>query len=105
MRKPEHEPGYLRLFRKGNPHYEEEAPLVGRGVIVRHLVLPEDIADSYRVINIISEISPRISVTIMDQYHPEYRASEYPGLLRRPAIREIQKLKTYAASRVTLLRR
>lgn len=93
------------MFRQAGPVTLSRRGAAHRGVIVRHLVLPEDLAASYRVIDSISVISPSISVNIMDQYHPEYRAKEVSALKRRPAYREIEKLCSYASSRVTLIRR
>ncbi|MEW5953331.1 MAG: radical SAM protein [Bacillota bacterium] len=55
-----------------------------RGLLVRHLVMPGDLAGSRRVFEFLArEISPRTFVNIMDQYYPAYRAREYPELGRR----------------------
>lgn len=54
-----------------------------RGVLVRHLVLPEDIAGSRKVFQAISRIDPQIPISIMAQYHPCYRAINHPLIGRR----------------------
>lgn len=55
-----------------------------RGLLVRHLVLPGDLANTRRVLEFIArEISPHTYVNLMDQYYPCYRADEYPPLDRR----------------------
>jgi len=55
-----------------------------RGVLVRHLVLPEGLAGTRRIMQFIArEISIDTYVNLMDQYHPCYRASEHPPLDRR----------------------
>ena len=55
-----------------------------RGLLVRHLVLPEDIAGTEQVVSFIAEeISENTSLNIMDQYSPCYKASEHPLLNRK----------------------
>jgi putative pyruvate formate lyase activating enzyme len=55
-----------------------------RGLLIRHLVMPEEVASSEAVLKFISEeISVHSYVNIMAQYRPEYRASEYPEISRR----------------------
>jgi len=54
------------------------------GLLVRHLVLPGDLANTESVLAFLArEISRDTYVNIMDQYHPCYRAREYPELARR----------------------
>ena len=58
--------------------------LATRGLLVRHLVMPADISGSESVASFIStEVSPHSAVNVMDQYHPAYRAADYPWLKRR----------------------
>ena len=55
-----------------------------RGLLIRHLVMPGGVASSEAVLKFIAEeISADSYVNIMDQYRPEYRASEYPEISRR----------------------
>jgi len=55
-----------------------------RGLIIRHLVLPENLAGTEEVMKFISsEISKDSYVNVMDQYHPAYRAKDFPALNRR----------------------
>ncbi len=54
-----------------------------RGLLVRHLVLPGDLAGTESVLGFIArEISPDTYINLMDQYRPCYRAEEYPPLDR-----------------------
>jgi putative pyruvate formate lyase activating enzyme len=63
-----------------------------RGLLIRHLVLPNDLAGSREVMRFISEeVSKDTYVNIMFQYRPLYRADEYPELNRRPTTDECQK--------------
>lgn len=55
-----------------------------RGLLVRHLVLPEGLAGTPTVMRFLAgEISPDTYVNVMAQYRPCYRAAEYPELARR----------------------
>ncbi len=55
-----------------------------RGLIIRHLVLPENLAGTEEVMKFISsEISKDSYVNVMDQYHPAYKAKDFPALNRR----------------------
>ncbi|HEY8542496.1 MAG TPA: radical SAM protein, partial [Pseudothermotoga sp.] len=62
-----------------------------RGVFVRHLVLPNDISRTKKVFEIISSISTEIPVNVMNQYHPAYKAYNYPELSRRISQAEYMK--------------
>ncbi|HWR58254.1 MAG TPA: radical SAM protein [Thermodesulfovibrionales bacterium] len=67
----------------------DERGIALRGLLVRHLVLPEGIAGTGEAMEFIAkEISPNTYVNIMDQYHPCCTASEHPALNRRITGRE-----------------
>ena len=54
------------------------------GLLVRHLMLPAGLAGTRQVMQFLArEISPATYVNLMDQYHPCYRARDYPPLDRR----------------------
>jgi putative pyruvate formate lyase activating enzyme len=59
-----------------------------RGLLVRHLVLPNNLAATDRVIQFIANLSAHTYLNIMDQYSPEYRAYECPDLRRRATLSE-----------------
>ncbi|HOQ04977.1 MAG TPA: radical SAM protein [Anaerohalosphaeraceae bacterium] len=62
-----------------------ENGLAVRGLLIRHLVLPGGLAGSEQIFDFLAEhISPHTAVNVMDQYHPCFRADEYPPLNRRP---------------------
>lgn len=55
-----------------------------RGLMVRHLVLPNRVAGTREVLKFIAEeLSPTTYVNIMRQYRPEYRAREHKEIDRR----------------------
>lgn len=63
-----------------------------RGLLVRHLVLPGELAGTTEVMEFLaSEISENTFVNIMDQYYPAFKAFEYPELSRRISREEYRK--------------
>ena len=71
-----------------------------RGLLVRHLVLPNDITGSKAVINFIAdEISKETYLNVMDQYRPAYHADKYPELNRRITTSEYKEVIDYAFSK------
>ncbi|MEA3459200.1 MAG: radical SAM protein [Chloroflexota bacterium] len=63
-----------------------------RGLIVRHLVLPNGLAGTREVLHWIAEnLSPRVHVSLMDQYFPAYKAVGHPGLGRKITAKEYEE--------------
>jgi putative pyruvate formate lyase activating enzyme len=61
----------------------DDRGIAQRGLLVRHLVLPQQLAGTEQVLAFLAEeISPHTYLNLMDQYHPCYRADEYPPLAR-----------------------
>jgi putative pyruvate formate lyase activating enzyme len=61
----------------------DEDGLASRGLLVRHLVLPRNLAGTKQIVEFLaSEISPNTYLNLMDQYHPAYIAASYPELNR-----------------------
>jgi putative pyruvate formate lyase activating enzyme len=61
----------------------DERGVAQRGLLVRHLVLPEDLAGTGEIVRFLrDEISPDTYINVMAQYRPCYRAREYPPLDR-----------------------
>ncbi len=53
-----------------------------KGVLVRHLVLPNNLAGTEKIVKFLESLSPNFAINIMAQYHPCYKAYEYPELSR-----------------------
>ena len=65
--------------------------------MVRHLVLPNRLAGSFKIIDFIKrEISGQTYVNIMQQYNPCYRAAEFKELSRRVTLDEYLGVLEYA---------
>ncbi|HSB07367.1 MAG TPA: radical SAM protein [Thermodesulfobacteriota bacterium] len=66
--------GVLRIDQQG---------IARRGVIIRHLVMPNRVAGSEKFVKWVSEALPKNTyVNIMAQYRVEYKAYEYPEIAR-----------------------
>jgi putative pyruvate formate lyase activating enzyme len=71
--------------------------LATRGLLIRHLVLPENLAGSFKIIDFLArEISPKTAINVMDQYRPCYKAHLHPDINRRPTYEEIESVRQYA---------
>jgi putative pyruvate formate lyase activating enzyme len=52
--------------------------LARRGLLVRHLVMPDAAAETERIMAFLAELSPNTYVNVMDQYYPAGRVAEQP---------------------------
>jgi putative pyruvate formate lyase activating enzyme len=69
-----------------------------RGLLVRHLVLPGDLAGTAEVVRFLAEeISRETYLNVMAQYRPEYSACDYPELDRRLTVKEYRDAVKLAA--------
>lgn len=67
------------------------------GLLVRHLVLPANLAGSFKTIDFLAEeVSPHTAINVMDQYRPCFKAHEYEHLNRRPTPEEYRTVLEYA---------
>ncbi len=83
--------GDLKISKRG---------LTQRGLLVRHLVLPNDVTGSKKVIDFIAdEISTDSYLNIMDQYRPAYNSNKYEKLNRRITPSEYKEVVDYAFSK------
>ena len=71
--------------------------LATKGLLIRHLVLPENLAGSLEVIDFLAEeISASTTINVMAQYRPCYNASAHPKINRQPTQKEIASARKYA---------
>ena len=75
----------LEMFRQTGPCAYDEAGLLRRGVVIRHLILPGKLAEAKRVMDWVAErFAPgEVLFSLMSQYIPWGRAAELPELNRR----------------------
>ncbi len=63
---------------------EVERGVAIKGLIIRHLVLPNGISGTEEFLKFVAEnLSKTTYINIMRQYRPEYKAHEYPEIARR----------------------
>jgi len=68
-----------------------------RGLLIRHLVLPNRLAGSEKILEFIAkEISKKSFVNILSQYWPAWKAREFPELNRRIMENELEEVINYA---------
>ena len=69
-----------------------------RGLLVRHLVLPEGAADTAEVVRFLSqEVSRNTYLNVMAQYRPEYKACGYSKIDRSLTAQEYREAVRMAA--------
>ncbi len=71
-----------------------EDGIIKRGLIIRHLVLPNNISGTDKVMHFIAqELSPDSLVSLMSQYLPYHKAGEFKELGRRLTVKEYEDAK------------
>ncbi len=71
------------MYRQVGDLVVDDSGVAQRGLIVRHLILPNGLAGSQDSLNwLVSQVSPEITISIMSQYFPAYRALRVPLLSR-----------------------
>ena len=80
---------------KGDLQIENGVAL--KGLLVRHLVLPNQLSGSFKILDFLSEkVSANTHINIMGQYRSSYKADIHPHLNRSPSNEEIEHVKQYA---------
>ena len=80
------------MFRQVGPAQSDENEIALRGLIIRHLVLPLNIAGTEEILAFIAnEISPKIPISLMSQYFPVYLAKEQAPLDRPITLEEYEE--------------
>lgn len=78
----------------------DEDGIALRGMIIRHMVLPEGLAGTRNVLSWVArELSPRVHISLMAQYFPAHRATGDPVLGRRISPQEyVEALEAFDAA-------
>ena len=84
------------MYRQVGAPVLDENGVMKRGLMVRHLILPNEVQNSKKVLKWIKEnMDANIYVSIMAQYFPTYRAKEIPELSRKINKEEYSKIENY----------
>ena len=82
----------------GENEYDENG-LIKKGIIIRHLILPNHTENSKKVLKWINENMPKnITVSIMAQYFPTYNAVNIQDINRKITKHEYEKIENYLYS-------
>lgn len=82
----------------GKNEYDENG-MLKKGMIIRHLILPNHTENSKKVIKWINDNMPKsITVSIMAQYFPTYKAKEIKDINRKITKNEYKKIENYLYS-------
>jgi putative pyruvate formate lyase activating enzyme len=76
--------GLKEMHRQVGDLVIDESGIARRGILLRHLVMPGNVAGTQEVMRFIAqEVSPDTYVNLMDQYHPAFKTERYPEIDRR----------------------
>ena len=78
----------------GNAIFNDEG-IMQKGMIIRHLVLPNHILNSRRVLKWINENMHDVYVSVMAQYFPTYKAKEIEDINRKLTKEEYEQIENY----------
>ncbi len=73
----------------------DENGIMQKGMIIRHLVLPNHILNSRRVLKWINDNMHDVYVSVMAQYFPTYKAKEIDDINRKLTKEEYEQIENY----------
>jgi putative pyruvate formate lyase activating enzyme len=82
----------VEMWRQVGPVQLGADSIARRGLIVRHLILPEDLSGTRDCMTFLAErIGPAVWVSLMNQYFPAHRAHNLPPLHRKATREEYER--------------
>lgn len=78
----------------GKPIFDDNG-IMQKGMIIRHLILPNHILNSRRVLKWINDNMNEVYVSVMAQYFPTYKAKEMDGINRKLTKEEYKEIENY----------
>jgi putative pyruvate formate lyase activating enzyme len=88
----------IEFMIKSKPLEFDQNGLMKQGVIVRHLVLPQNTSDSKKTLDWYSQFKDFAFINVMSQYTPFGNISNFPELQRTISKREYSTVLDYAIS-------
>ncbi len=87
----------LEMYRQTGPFVMDEDELLKSGVLIRHLILPDRLDDTFDVIDWVSECFPKNAVlfSLMSQFVPLADKEKYPELDRLLTKEEYERAQSY----------
>ena len=87
------------MYRQVGENEYDESGIIKKGIIIRHLILPNHTENSKKVLKWIAENMPKnITVSVMAQYFPTYKAKKIKDINRKITKYEYQKIENYLYS-------
>ena len=84
------------MYKRVKGYKFDNRGIMQRGIIIRHLVLPNYIENSKQVLKWIEKNMPKdIYVSVMAQYFPTYKAKEIEKINRKLTIEEYEDIENY----------
>ena len=85
-----------QMYRQvGSPKFDKKG-MIKKGLIIRHLVLPNNIENSKQILKWLKDnMDKNVYISVMTQYFPTYKAKEYPEINRKITKEEYEKLENY----------
>lgn len=89
-------PAIKEMYRQTGDCRFDEDDMLTKGIIIRHLVLPGFLENTYDVIDCVSEsFGEGVMFSLMSQYTPPKKELKYPSLNRRLTQEEYEKATDY----------
>lgn len=87
----------MEMHRQVGLHKLNRRGIAIRGVMIRHLVMPNRVSGTEKFVQWVAQNLPKSTyVNIMCQYRVEYKASEYPKIWRRITVEEYLEAMRWA---------
>ena len=83
------------MYRQVEKPVFDEKGIMQKGMIIRHLILPNYIINSKRVLKWINDNMPDVYVSIMAQYFPTYNAKEIDDINRKLTLKEYKEVENF----------
>ena len=85
------------MNRQVGRHCVDHNGIAKRGVMIRHLVMPNRVAGTEKFVQWVAQHLPKATyVNIMHQYHVDYKAYEYPQIRRSITAKEYLEAMRWA---------
>jgi putative pyruvate formate lyase activating enzyme len=87
----------FEMNRQVGAHQVDKRGIARRGLMIRHLVMPNRVAGTKKFVKWVAENLPQPTyVNIMAQYHVDYKAFEYPEIARGITVQEFLEAMDWA---------
>lgn len=83
------------MYRQTGKAVFNDEGIMQRGMIIRHLVLPNHILNSRKVLKWVNENMHDVYVSVMAQYFPTYKAKEIDDINRKLTKEEYEQIENY----------